>query len=484
MELLLHLRVLLALRVLKRKALAPLLRSRGLPMAPPRRTSMKATKRYNERLRTLAWLSSAGLSARSTLSRTSPRQAATLVPRAPLHTAVAASLLSRTCATSCGRTQACPHNDITNALEFLQLYTVGIHAARGDHRIMANWFPMALKEADRAWLMNLPVESISMWDDLCTIRRQLHGHLRVPMLRRTTSTSASAISATRIPKISKREIISAGVTDVKTREKVSVNDDLDFVIRLFEIADRCAKAEEGRLFIHDAPEAAPVAPPSKSKANMSTSARNRPSSRRSLSRNTDARTAPRRAMTTIRTTYFIRSAPITLKTATSSRSSMRTRQTAGSVEIVVATTVEVAVPVAVSVLMARTTKRRTASNLLTRQMLNNNNLFRVRGAGRWGAGRTKFKETRHPVYRGVRRRGNAGRWVREVHVPGQRGERLWLGTYLTAESAARAHDATGGGVRVNGGRGRGGAALRARGRRLLLRAASPAAVVGRGACVL
>jgi hypothetical protein len=31
--------------------------------------------------------------------------------------------------------------------------------------------------------------------------------------------------------------------------------------------------------------------------------------------------------------------------------------------------------------------------------------------------------------------------VCEVRVPGQRGERLWLGTYLNAESAARAHDA-------------------------------------------
>nr|QBY21465.1 dehydration responsive element binding protein 1B-like protein 5 [Lolium arundinaceum] len=57
------------------------------------------------------------------------------------------------------------------------------------------------------------------------------------------------------------------------------------------------------------------------------------------------------------------------------------------------------------------------------------------------AGRTKFRETRHPVYRGVRRRGSAGRWVCEVRVPGKRGERLWLGTYVAAESAARAHDA-------------------------------------------
>ncbi|CAO2211721.1 unnamed protein product [Urochloa humidicola] len=60
------------------------------------------------------------------------------------------------------------------------------------------------------------------------------------------------------------------------------------------------------------------------------------------------------------------------------------------------------------------------------------------------AGRTKFRETRHPVFRGVRRRGRAGgrcRWVCEVRVPGRRGCRLWLGTFDSPDAAARAHDA-------------------------------------------
>jgi hypothetical protein len=57
------------------------------------------------------------------------------------------------------------------------------------------------------------------------------------------------------------------------------------------------------------------------------------------------------------------------------------------------------------------------------------------------AGRTKFRETRHPVFRGVRLRGQAGRWVCELRVPGRRGSRLWLGTFATPELAARAHDA-------------------------------------------
>jgi hypothetical protein len=56
----------------------------------------------------------------------------------------------------------------TNPKEFLALYSTAMVAARANEKIMANWFPMALKGTALSWLMHLPKESISSWGELCT----------------------------------------------------------------------------------------------------------------------------------------------------------------------------------------------------------------------------------------------------------------------------------------------------------------------------
>jgi hypothetical protein len=139
---------------------------------------------------------------------------------------------------------------------------------------------MALKDALLTWLMNLSHESVTSWKDLCC---QFIANFMPTYERPATKNDLKAVRQykgemirqyiqcfsqmrNKIPRISNEEVISVfstGVSDIKMREKLSVNDELTSVIRFFEIADRCAKAEEGRLFMHNLPEALPPKPKSK-----------------------------------------------------------------------------------------------------------------------------------------------------------------------------------------------------------------------------
>ncbi|KAM3227037.1 hypothetical protein ACQJBY_059158 [Aegilops geniculata] len=139
---------------------------------------------------------------------------------------------------------------------------------------MANWFPMALKEGARTWLLNLAPGTISSWDQMRTrfIANFQGTHDRPPVvsdMRRIKQQPGETLqkyiqrfnsARLKIPRVSEEAIISAfsdGVCDVKMKEELAMHEDLCTSLELFNLATKCARAEEGRLSLLELPAADP-----------------------------------------------------------------------------------------------------------------------------------------------------------------------------------------------------------------------------------
>jgi hypothetical protein len=138
---------------------------------------------------------------------------------------------------------------------------------------MASYFHVALTGPARTWLMNLIPGSIRSWGELCAqftanfaSAYQQHGveaHLHVVRQQpgETLRAFISRFTKVRgtIPCISDASIITAfrqGVRDEKMLEKLATHQ-VETVTTLFALADKCAKAAEGRAW-HSATQAGPA----------------------------------------------------------------------------------------------------------------------------------------------------------------------------------------------------------------------------------
>ncbi|XP_073353739.1 uncharacterized protein [Aegilops tauschii subsp. strangulata] len=139
---------------------------------------------------------------------------------------------------------------------------------------MASWFPMALKDGTHSWLLHLSEGSITSWgeiherfidnfqgtrdrapavNDLQCVKQQL-GETLHKYIQRFTNVHL------KIPKALDEAIISAftdGVRDVKMKEELTIQEDLCSALEMFNLANKCTRAEEGRLSLLELPEADP-----------------------------------------------------------------------------------------------------------------------------------------------------------------------------------------------------------------------------------
>jgi hypothetical protein len=161
------------------------------------------------------------------------------------------------------------YDGTSNPSEFLQVYVIAITAAGGNTAVMATYFHVALSGPARTWLMNLALGSIYSWEELCArfvanfasayqqhgVEAHLHAVRQEP--GETLRTFISRFTKVRgtIPHISDASIIMAfrqGVHDEKMLEKLATHD-VEIVSTLFTLADKCARAAEGRAW-HSAPQ--------------------------------------------------------------------------------------------------------------------------------------------------------------------------------------------------------------------------------------
>jgi hypothetical protein len=161
------------------------------------------------------------------------------------------------------------YDGTSNPSEFLQVYLTAITAAGGDTAVMATYFHVALSGPAWTWLMNLTLGSIYSWEELCArftanfasayqqhgVEAHLHAVRQEP--EETLRTFISRFTKVRgtIPRITDASIITAfrqGVRDEKMLEKMAMHD-VETITTLFALADKCARAAEGRAW-HSTPE--------------------------------------------------------------------------------------------------------------------------------------------------------------------------------------------------------------------------------------
>nr|CBG76438.1 OO_Ba0013J05-OO_Ba0033A15.25 [Oryza officinalis] len=163
-----------------------------------------------------------------------------------------------------------------NPAEFLQIYTTRIEATGDDDRVMANFFPMALKGQARGWLMNLPPASVHSWEDLCQqFTTNFQGTYPRPgeeadlhaVQRRDDESLRSYIQRfcqvrNTIPCIPAHAVIYAfrgGVRHNRMLEKIASKEP-QTTTQLFELADRVARKKEAWTWnSSDSGAAAPAA---------------------------------------------------------------------------------------------------------------------------------------------------------------------------------------------------------------------------------